>query len=376
MTETEKRLFLDGFVDCKLAVNELLDYCDHKFKKDYTKENFNEDKSMFWESCLEESKVIGAFNTLKKYFVQLQFPIVKGISKTDDYRNATLKGKPKQTQKTLELKKPNQITFEIYNSLLSGKIPVLIVPDYSDFNQILCAFSNKNEPKDFPVSMGACFINGINNWHKIEGLKKSYLNDNFSGNWAKHFKENVLPNPHLFKDKIIILSSKPYSAVNNKDFNLSEALWTDTSIRIRREHECAHMFTLQYYGHMANNIHDEIVADYAGIVKVLGTFNKNWLLKFMGLEEYPNYRWGGRLQNYQDPCELSDKAFKGLQVLVKRAVNNISEFDLMLEKVKSEEEYIHRIKTICEVDLITMSSKDGINALFEKYKSISNAITV
>ncbi len=217
--------------------------------------------------------------------------------------------------------------------------------------------------------MGALFINGISNWDRIHKLKANYMKENPLGNWNRAFKNDILPNPDLYKDKIIILSKKGYSGIKNEPLGISKKAWKKSSLIIRREHECAHLFTLQYYGCMANNIHDEIIADYAGITKVLGQFNKNWFLHFMGLENYPNYRTGGRLENYQVPVPLSKEAFNGLTVMVKKISDTISGFDKMLGKIKTSTDHLYRVKSICEVDMITMASSNGLDELIEKYNS-------
>ena len=53
----------------------------------------DEPQIAIWEEYVEESKGIGIFQTLRKYLVQFSFPIKEGISQTEDYRNATLRGR-------------------------------------------------------------------------------------------------------------------------------------------------------------------------------------------------------------------------------------------------------------------------------------------
>jgi hypothetical protein len=50
-------------------------------------------------------------------------------------------------------------------------------------------------------------------------------------------------------------------------------------------------------------------------------------LRFLGLESFPDYREGGRLQNYRGQPPLSESAFKILQALVKSAAENLERFD-------------------------------------------------
>ncbi|WBX76780.1 hypothetical protein PG911_00545 [Tenacibaculum ovolyticum] len=258
---------------------------------------------------------------------------------------------------------------DIYQNKMVGKVPIIIVPNNNDFNIIVSALSNRNEPQEVSKSMGASFINGINNWDRIHRLKEDWLKNNLGGNWGQYFKEHILSKPYLFKDKLIILSTKVYSGVEGKSIGISKSIWKSSSLRIRREHECTHLFTLKYYGSIANNMHDEIIADYAGIIEVQGRFNKEWFLHFLGLENYPTYRKGGRLENYQGQEKLSKEAFDGLKKIIKNIADTISVFDNELGEVRSSSDQLNRIKSICEVDLITMASIKGTQRLIEKYNT-------
>ena len=370
MNEEEKYLFLKEFVKSNSAIDELLSYSENKFtnKKDVSV-LFEDTYINTWEDYYSESKEIGTFETLKKYIVQLQFPVLKGISKTEAYINTTLRGKLNLYTSSLILNQANFIKLELYASNMIGKVPVIIVPNDDDFNTIISALSNKNEPQELPKSMGATFINGINNWDRIYRLKMNWLKQYPTGNWNLHFKEYILPKPHLFKDKLMVLSTKAYSGIKSECIGVSKNTWKALSLVIRREHECAHLFTLKYYGCMANNMHDEIIADYAGITKVLGYFNKEWFLHFIGLEDPSNYREGGRLENYQGSNKLSKEAFDGLKIIVKNVTEAVYKFDYTLGKVKSSTDKLNRIKSICEVDLITMASEGGSQHLMGKYNS-------
>jgi hypothetical protein len=78
---------------------------------------------------------------------------------------------------------------------------------------------------------------------------------------------------------------------------------------------------------MRNNLLDELIADYRGIVVAAGCYRADWFMRFMGLADFPNYREGGRLQNYRGQPPLSEGAFKVLGTLVKAAAENLEDFD-------------------------------------------------
>jgi hypothetical protein len=108
---------------------------------------------------------------------------------------------------------------------------------------------------------------------------------------------------------------------------VEEGEWREISLVLRRDHECAHYLTRRLFGSMRNNLLDELIADYTGMVGATGRFRAGWFLRFMGLEDFPHYRPGGRLDLYRGKPPLSDGAFRALQALVKRAAENLERFD-------------------------------------------------
>ncbi|WP_344930719.1 DUF7005 family protein [Aquimarina addita] len=375
--EITKYAFLKEYTDNEAVISEVLTYTKNKFssvnigKLDAITDT-DEPYIEAWNQYVDESKTIGVYETLKKYLVPFQFPIQKDISATDAYRDAMLRGVSTQKMESatgLQLEKPPAMQLKIYQSI-AGKIPVLIIPDDTDFCAIIQAFFHKNEPIDTPESMGAALINGINNWDRIHSLKMQWQAVNPFGNWSEEFKKQIMPYPALYKDKIIVLSTKPYSNVSANSLGIAHNDWIDYSLQIRLAHECAHLFTLKQYGHMTTNMHDELIADYAGITKVLGRFNKKWFLCFMGLEDYPFYRKGGRLENYLGDKEMSTEAFDILKMLINNVADTLSKFDAFLGSIKTSNDRLNRIKSICELDIITMASPNGSLKLIEKYNNI------
>ena len=368
MKDSKKYQFLKSFINDDKVLEELIKYTNNKFEK--TKETsdkkLDEPYIKAWEKYKEESLTKGVFQTLKKYLVQLNFPVEKNISSTEMYKNATLRGKKEFPSKGIQLNNPEQLDLTIYDSELVGKVPVLVVPNPDDFKSVIRAICYKNEPQPMSDSMGAIFINGINNWNRIEELKEYWKEKSPLENWGSIFKNHVLPNPELYKDKLIILSTKPYSGVKATTVNIPKNKWNDVSVSIRKEHECAHVFTLNNYSSISKNIYDELIADYAGIVSALKKFDKEWMLAFLGLEKYPEYREGGRFQNYLDE-ELSEKAINHLQYITVRAIDSVAKFDTTLGEVTSSNDYVSRIKSLCETDLLTMAMDHGEEELLKNY---------
>lgn len=283
-----------------------------------------------WEKYLAEATVIGTFKALKKRLVQLCFPIREGISQTETYRVATRKGVPVDGMAEatgLVLTQPEKLQLSVHQSP-AGAIPVLIAGNREDFVVLVQALTMRNEPKPVPASMGACMVAGFNNWDRVRQYRQqweaNHPDNRSEAKWADEFKR-LIPKKELYQDRFIILSQGPYSNVSAQDIGLSEAEWLRLSLTIRLEHECTHYFTRRLFNSMQNNLLDELTADYRGIVAATGRYRADWFLRFMGLESFPYYREGGRLQNYRGT--LSEGSFKILQCLVVSTARNLESFE-------------------------------------------------
>ncbi|MEH1919604.1 DUF7005 family protein [Nostoc sp.] len=283
-----------------------------------------------WEEYVVVARVVGVFEALKQRLVQFQFPIKEGISQTEAYLSATRRGVTADGMHEatgLVLQQPEKLQLILHQSL-AGIIPVLITGNREDFLSLVQALTKRNEPQPIPKSMGACIISGFNNWDRIRQYRQKWEAENLASseiNWAKKF-QRLIPQKQLYQDKLIILSNGAYSNVSASDMGLEESQWQQLSLTIRLEHECTHYFTRRLFNSMRNNILDELIADYRGIVAATGCYRADWCLRFLGLESFPDYREGGRLQNYLGNPPLSDGAFRILQALVKTAAENLQRF--------------------------------------------------
>ncbi|MBC1223652.1 hypothetical protein GNF10_27495 [Nostoc sp. UCD121] len=284
-----------------------------------------------WEEYAVAARVVGVFEALKQRLVQLRFPIKEGISQTEAYlsasrRGVTADGMPEATG--LVLQQPEKLQLILHQSL-AGIIPVLLAGNREDFLSLVQALTKRNEPQPIPNSMGACIVSGFNNWDRICQHRQKWEALN-PGNcseisWMGEFQK-LIPQKQLYQDKFIILNDGAYSNVSASDMGLEKFQWQQLSLTIRLEHECTHYFTRRLFNSMQNNILDELIADYKGIVAATGYYRADWCLRFLGLESFPDYREGGRLQNYRGNPPLSDGAFKILQALVKAAADNLQRF--------------------------------------------------
>jgi hypothetical protein len=156
---------------------------------------------------------------------------------------------------------------ELYQGF-GGRIPVMHMKDRTEFEDLICAIFYKGEKREIPSSMGALTIKG----------------------WKDVFDQS---------HRVILLSNGYYSAVQPDEIGLTPEDWREKSYILRLIHECTHYYTLRAYGFMNNALKDELIADTMGIIEAFGEYRRDLFLRFMGLENYPEYRWGGRLQNYR-----------------------------------------------------------------------------
>lgn len=286
----------------------------------------------FWEGVAAEARMRGAFAVLSERLPQLRFPIREGISATEPYRAAIRRGVPAATLPEatgLEIERPEAIELVIHPSV-AGRIPLLIAHGRAEFVALIRALTKRNEPEPVPDAQGALMVSGYNNWCRIGELRSRWealaLGERKTATWGEEL-QRLQSRRELYQDRFILLSDGAYSAVPAADLGLGETEWREMSLVIRREHECAHYFTRRLFGSMRNNVLDELIADYAGLVGATGRFRAAWFLRFVGLEDFPRYRPGARLDLYRGKPPLSDGAFRVLQALVKSAAETLERFE-------------------------------------------------
>jgi len=314
-----------------------------------------------WERYYSQAQEVGVFTALRSALVQLQFPIQEEISQTDNYRAATRKGylTDGMAEATgLKLEKPEDVQLIIHQTL-AGKIPVIIAGGRTDFISLVQALTKRNEPEAIPDSMGATIVAGFNNWERIRHYRQEWEAKPSTcptdTDWQAEFQRLKLQK-HLYQDCFIVLTRGNYSAISAEEIGIDKEEWLRLSLIIRLEHECCHYFTRRVFGTMRNNMLDELIADYQGIVAANnGRYRADWFLRFIGLEAFPEYREGGRLQNYRGQPPLSDGAFKILQVLVKDAAENLENFNIQhqieLNNSENQPKLLAKLMTINLLEL-------------------------
>src|SRR4051812_23873101 len=177
----------------------------------------------FWEAVAEESRERGAFTVLRERLPQLAFPIREGISGSEAYRDATLRGVPVETipeATGLELAHPGAIEVVLHTSP-AGRIPLLIARRRPEFTALIQALTRKNEPEPVPMAQGALMISGYTNWCRIRELRSRWEAQEPAtrevATWKEEF-QRIQHQKDLYQDRFIFLSDGPYSAVPAEDF--------------------------------------------------------------------------------------------------------------------------------------------------------------
>jgi hypothetical protein len=280
-----------------------------------------------WSDYAEHARNAGAWAALRERFLQLCFPIREGISQDAVYRRATLQGIwPAAAEAGSELPLNDPAGLELtLRQTLAGRIPILTVRDRADFASLVRAFTCRNEPTAVSSAMGACVVTGLPNWDRVTRYRALWTASQPSaggGDWAEEFK-HLASRKELYQDRFIILSNGSYSGIPAEAAGLDESEWPRQSLVIRREHECTHYLMHRVLGSMKNNLQDEVIADFVGLVHAFGDYRADLALRFFGLECYPAYRAGGRLEMYLGSPPLSEGATAIVRTLVFRTARNL-----------------------------------------------------
>lgn len=365
--QTQRKHYLLELGANKHEAEELLRYNANRFDNSLLTEGMvfpleDEPFAAIWEGYVREAEHVGVYHILKQKLVQLSFPVNEGISQTEAYRAVTLRGEDAKGFETATgnmLHQPDRIELFLHPTA-AGRIPVLVIHDRSDFVCIVQALSCRNEPKVLPDSMGACMIKGYNNWDRINRYKTEWLEQHPEGDWNLEFID-FKEHHDRYRDRLIVLSDGPYSGVNASAMGLTEMEWQEKSLIIRLEHECTHYMTLRLLGSMQNNLFDELLADYMGLMAAFGEYSAARFLTFMGIAPYPEYPSGGRMKNYRGNPPLSDGAFLILTRIVADAAANLEKI-YRLDGVSGDDGW-SRMRFLLQLSLMTLDELSSPDAL-------------
>ncbi len=265
----------------------------------------------------------GSVPALQDVIFELNFPIAGGISGSAEYQNLALAG----SQSLADVRGRINLTgpaWEAPDALRlfmhdtgAGLLPVVHAAARADFVTLVRAIVHKNEPAAIPGSMGSSFINGYNNRSRYLRVREALACGALTAE---------MRNPQLWKDKLLLLTSGPYSGVSAARMALDHAVWIDRSTAIRLDHESCHYAIRRLFPRLKFGLQDELVADFAGLFGATGSFRAADFLLFMGLEDFPTYRPGGRFENYHKELTADPEAASAVARLLVDAARNLETF--------------------------------------------------
>lgn len=330
-----------------------------------------------WERWRDEARERGAWPVLAAHLPQLAFPVREGISREDGYRAATLRGEPPEgipEATGLEVPRPESVELSLHASP-AGRIPVLTCRGRDEFVALVRALGRRNEPREVPDSMGALMISGYNNWTRLGELCRRWQatdpEERETATWGAEMKRLQQEHKELYQDRMILLTDGPYSAVPAEEMGLTESEWRRRSLLLRRDHECAHYFTRRLFGSMRANLHDELLADYAGLVAAFGRFEAARFLRLLGFapEFDPEAEPvaapgrvllpGARAAIYRGDPPLSDGAFAVVLTLVGRAAARVEAFDAAQPRERNLADRAHALTALASLRLEALAAPDG-----------------
>jgi hypothetical protein len=312
-------------------VDELLAYGANPYRGIALPEDFpplaDEPQVPFWRRYVAEVETAGVAAALSRRFPQFRFPVRAGISAEEDYRAATRRGAFERERPAvgLELERPGELRLSIAG-LPAGPVPVLVAPARADFVTLVRALTCRNEPEAIPDSMGACLIKGLADWERVAAYRADWAakrggDDDEAWQTAMGGLAQV---KELWQDRLILLSTGPYSAVPAAEIGTDEASWRERSVEIRLAHEGFHYLTLRLCGRIRSNLLDELLADYAGLVAAFGEYREDLARRFLGVDLLPQLRSGGRLEVYRGDPPLTDRALEAVAALGAEATRQLA----------------------------------------------------
>lgn len=241
------------------------------------------------------------FFLLTEAFPQLRFLPAPGINLTPEWVQAVRRGEHTTNQAPPSLQAPEALTLQLLTTPV-GTLPVLIAGCREDFVKLVQLLAHRGEPAPVPPSMGACLLQGLNNWQRYRALRR-WWEQGQAGSvpWSQ-----VLQRKELYQDRLVLASPGPYSGVQKSEEGVD---WEVQSLTIRLHHEAAHYLTLRVFGKLGHTVLEELVADWFGLQAAYGSYDFKLALQFLGLEAFPAIRPSGRLHNYRGTPPISDDAF-------------------------------------------------------------------
>lgn len=289
-----------------------------------------------WRDYEQKAAAEGVWEVLRGRLLQLRFPVRSGMSQDPGYLAATRRGTVpaakdgEDAEPGLELAEPEALRLSVHPTL-AGAVPVIVAGHRADFVALVRALTARNEPAPVPDSMGACLVKGLVNWDRVASHRRAWEAsfDTAPGEDAWKLElARLAARKELYQDRLLLLSTGPYSAVEPVEAGTGPEQWLADSLVLRREHECFHYLTLRLFGLIRSNLLDEILADAAGLLALHSGnsgYSRALALRFLGItdQEPPALVSGARLELYRGDPPLPEAAVAVLARLARAAVETL-----------------------------------------------------
>lgn len=114
-----------------------------------------------------------------------------------------------------------------------------------------------------------------------------------------------------------------------------------------------------------------MIADFMGITGATGHYRSGWALYFLGLENYPDYRTGGRLQNYLPIEGNTPQQFQNICWIVKSAIDQLEAFYKELPPQKfSRAGRCAMLMALSETPLMKLKDSVAMGMLCERFQEL------
>ena len=235
---------------------------------------------------------------LARCYPQLLLPVAAGMSETEAYKNAVLRGIIPEAEPIVP--GTAEDTFEQVDTAV-GSVGIWTLAKREAFVLAVQALAYRCEPKPVPDAVGAQYIGGLINWEKIRARKAQYLLEG-GQDWNREFRR-FTSDKRNYTDSLILLSTGFYSNLPPEAVGLSPQKWKQKSMVIRKYHELTHFVYRKAWPGDVDVIRDEALADCVGIQAAFGSCNRELAERFLGIRDgqaLPD----GRIRHYIPDSEL------------------------------------------------------------------------
>lgn len=282
-----------------------------------------------WKKYESDAASLGVFPVIRKACPHLNFPINNKIADSPEYKDAVLYAnftEERLKSNDLGLKEPEKLQLAVIQTD-AGSIPMLYVPDRSDFEAIIRAMNHSNTEAEIPAELTSTIIHEFRNSDRISGYRERFLKKrslmNLNTTWRDEYNK-ILLKKELYLDTFIIIYGGNASAVSAKEIGLPKEEWLAKSIVIGREKEALKYYMKRIFNVEKPHPYIELIAYYSAVKIAWGSFAADILFKLMipGFEaKSPACGFGALSQKLnRETCETIMK-------LLEKAAQNLEDFE-------------------------------------------------